>query len=99
MNRRRFLVELGRLITFVSEEDKGNILSLYDSHFEAVTDETVLLGILVSPSRQAVNLAHRYRREARYKQTESVCGIPRDVIDMMDSLRCQAECQGLLIQM
>ncbi len=98
MNKRRFLIELGRLITFVPEEDRQHVIKLYNELFDSVTDETILFQILVSPSRQAVELAHTYRAKELRKQTGVLTDTSVEVIEMLDKLRFQAKCQGILNQ-
>lgn len=49
------------------EEDRTRALEMYDEIFEEVNNETAVLQLLVSPTRQAVNLARAYdARDRRY---------------------------------
>ena len=61
INKQKFLAELGRLLTFMYEEDRLESLALYEDLFDAVSDEQALLQLLVSPTRQAVVLARSYQ--------------------------------------
>lgn len=69
INKQRFLTELGRLLTFMYEEDRVRALEMYEDIFDAVNNDTAVLQLLVSPTRQAVNLARAYdARERKYQQ-------------------------------
>ena len=61
INKQKFLAELGRLLTFMYEEDRLETLALYEELFDAASDEQALLQLLVSPTRQAVVLARSYQ--------------------------------------
>ncbi len=65
INKQKFLTELGRLLTLMSEEDRERALAMYSSLFDETDDETGVLQMLVSPTRQAVNLARAYDARAR----------------------------------
>ena len=50
------------------EEDRNRALEMYNEIFDEVNNETAVLQLLVSPTRQAVNLARAYdARERRYQ--------------------------------
>lgn len=50
------------------EEDRNRALEMYNEIFDEVNNETAVLQMLVSPTRQAVNLARAYdARERRYQ--------------------------------
>ena len=68
INKQKFLVELGRLLTFMSEEDRQEALTLYEKMFDDAGDEQSLLQALVSPTRQAVIIARAYDANARKLQ-------------------------------
>ena len=68
INKQKFLVELGRLLTFMSEEDRQEALMLYEKMFDDSDDEQALLQALVSPTRQAVNIARANDANARKLQ-------------------------------
>lgn len=71
MNKQRFLTELGRLLTFMYEEDRVRALEMYDEIFDEVDNETSVLQLLVSPTRQAVNLARAYdARERKFQEDD-----------------------------
>lgn len=61
INKQKFLAELGRLLTFMAEEDRLETLALYDSLFDSAVSEQALLQFFVSPTRQAVVLARAYQ--------------------------------------
>ena len=69
INKQKFLTELGRLLTFMYEEDRDRALAMYSSLFDETDDETGLLQLMVSPTRQAVNLARAYDARERKLQT------------------------------
>ena len=68
INKQKFLVELGRLLTFMSDEDRQEALTLYEKMFDDARDEQSLLQALVSPTRQAVIIARAYDANARKLQ-------------------------------
>ncbi|MBR4548929.1 MAG: hypothetical protein IKO83_03315 [Oscillospiraceae bacterium] len=68
INQHKFLVELGRLLTFMSDEDRQEALMLYEKMFDDSDDEQALLQALVSPTRQAVIIARAYDANARMLQ-------------------------------
>ena len=71
INKQKFLAELGRLLTFMYEEDRQTVLSMYGRMFDETADEEGLLELLVSPTRQAVVLARSYDAKARKEQIEN----------------------------
>ena len=52
------------------EEDRIRALELYSDIFDEVGNETAVLQLLVSPTRQAVNLARAYDARARSAQED-----------------------------
>ena len=60
INKQKFLAELGKLLTFMYEEDRLRAIELYSRMFEQAEDEMALLQSLVSPTRQAVIVARAY---------------------------------------
>ena len=71
INKQRFLPELGKLLTFMVEEDRQTALAMYSRLFDDAEDEQRLMDLLVSPTRQAVVIARTYDAKARKKQLES----------------------------
>ena len=71
INKQKFLAELGRLLTFMSEEDRQEALTLYAKMFDDVADEQALLQSLLSPTRQAVIIARAYDANARKLQARA----------------------------
>lgn len=65
INRKKFLAELGKLLTFMFDEDRQTALSMYEEMFQQTDDEEGLLKLLVSPTRQAVILARSYNAKER----------------------------------
>ena len=63
--KQRFLPELGKLLTFMAEEDRQTALSMYSRLFDDAEDEQQLMDLLVSPTRQAVVLARTYNKKER----------------------------------
>ena len=53
------------------EEDRVQALAMYNSMFDETDDETGLLQLLVSPTRQAVNLARAYDAKERKLQAHA----------------------------
>lgn len=71
INRQKFLAELGRLLTFMYEEDRQTALAMYNKMFDESEDEQALIQYLVSPTRQAVILARAYNAKERKLQVHS----------------------------
>lgn len=71
INKQKFLAELGRLLTFMYDEDRQTALAMYERMFDETADEQGLLQLLVSPTRQAVVLARSYDAKLRKQQIES----------------------------
>ncbi len=69
------------------DEDRSRTLELYNSIFEEVGNETAVLQMLVSPTRQAVNLARAYDAKERKLQSEE--DIPAYLL-VIEDLRQQA---------
>lgn len=57
---RKFLTELGKLLTFMYEEDRLTALSMYEEMFRTANDPVALLQMLGSPTKQAVSIARAY---------------------------------------
>lgn len=71
INKQKFLAELGRLLTFMYEEDRQTALAMYSKMFDDAVDEQALLQFLVSPTRQAVVLARSYDAKERKLQVHT----------------------------
>lgn len=103
INKQKFLAELGRLLTFMYEEDRLETLALYEELFDAASDEQALLQLLVSPTRQAVVLARSYQSGNGKLQVHSSSRVdevseddtPAHIIAIYE-LRHSAELAGLL---
>ena len=72
INKQKFLAELGRLLTFMYEEDRKLALDMYGKIFDACPQPHALMQLLVSPTRQAVNIARAYDAADRKLQIQSV---------------------------
>ena len=70
------------------EDDRNKTLELYNNIFDEVGNETAVLQMLVSPTRQAVNLARAYDSKERKLQTEE--DIPAYLL-VIEDLRRQAD--------
>ena len=71
INKQKFLAELGRLLTFMYEEDRQTALAMYSKMFDDAVEEQALLQFLVSPTRQAVVLARSYDAKERKLQVHT----------------------------
>ena len=69
--KQRFLAELGKLLTFMYEEDRQTALAMYSKMFDDAADEEDLSQFLGSATRQAVVVARAYNARARKLQVES----------------------------
>ena len=75
INKQKFLAELAKLLTFMYEEDRQKALGAYNEMFDEAEDEQMLLQALVSPLRQAVEVARAYNSG---KQSLSAEAKPRE---------------------
>jgi len=71
INKQKFLAELGKLLTFMYEEDRQTALAMYVKMFEDAEDEQALIQELISPTRQAVIVARAYNAKERKLQVEA----------------------------
>lgn len=71
INKQKFLAELGKLLTFMYDEDRQTALEMYGRMFDAARDEQTLLQFLVSPTRQAVVIARAYNARERKLQVDT----------------------------
>jgi len=69
--KQKFLAELGKLLTFMYEEDRQTALAMYGKMFDDAADERDLVHYLTSPTRQAVVIARTYNARVRKLQVES----------------------------
>ena len=79
INKQKFLAELGKLLTFMYEEDRQRAMSLYSRMFEEAGDEHALIQALISPTRQAVVVARAYNSNlGRLSLSGSTKAAPED---------------------
>ncbi len=71
INKQKFLAELGKLLTFMYEEDRQSALTMYSKMFDDTDSEEALIQFLGSPTRQAVVVARAYNARVRKLQVES----------------------------
>ena len=71
INKQKFLAELGKLLTFMYEEDRQVALEMYEDLFALCEDEQQMIQHLVSPTRQAVVLARAYDSKAHMLSVHS----------------------------
>lgn len=71
INKQKFLAELAKLLTFMYEEDRQKALGAYNEMFDEAEDEQMLLQALVSPLRQAVEVARAYNTGKQSLSTEA----------------------------
>ena len=71
INKQKFLAELGRLLTFMYEEDRRMALAMYSDMFDSCRDEELMVQRLGSPTRQAVAIARNYDAKERKLQLSS----------------------------
>ncbi|MGX8692747.1 MAG: hypothetical protein ACSW8E_03215 [Clostridia bacterium] len=69
------MAELAKLLTFMYEDDRQRALAAYTEMFDEAEDEQMLLQALVSPLRQAVEVARAYNTG---KQSLSTAPKPRE---------------------
>lgn len=105
INKQKFLAELGRLLTFMYEEDRLTALDMYEKMFDSCSDVHALMQILASPTRQAVVIARAYDAADRKLQVQSVsredegledeADVPEFVL-AIDKVYQQAVAKGLM---
>lgn len=71
INKQKFLAELGKLLTFMYEEDRLAALEMYSAMYDEAESEEALSQFLMSPTRQAVIIARAYDAGARKLQGTS----------------------------
>ena len=99
INKQKFLAELGKLLTFMYEEDRQRALAMYSQMFDQAADEQALLQALVSPTRQAVIVARAYNSNlgklSVYSESKAEAedldenGVP-DYVQAIDGIREEA---------
>lgn len=89
INKQKFLAELGKLLTFMYDEDRLAALEEYGRMFDAACDEQALMQLLISPTRQAVVIARAYNARERKLQvnTQSKDGLYDGAEEDSDYLR------------
>lgn len=87
IDKRKFLAELGRLLTFMFDEDRRTALAMYEEIFDSVEDPEELLKLLVSPTRQAVIIARTYNARERDLAVRSKSGDGDANVDYEDAPR------------
>ena len=105
INKKQFLAELGRLLTFMSEEDRKTALGIYGDMFDDSPDEQALTGFLISPTRQAVYMARAYNKkpESAFDPMKEYGEEPEEpederpgYIKALDHARAEAEKDGIV---
>ena len=96
INKQKFLAELGKLLTFMYDEDRQAALAMYSKMFDNTRDEQSLLQFLVSPTRQAVVIARAYNARERKLQVSSQSreGRPEDGEGSPDYMRAIEELES-----
>lgn len=98
------MTELGKLLTFMYDEDRLQALEMYDKMFDNAVDEQALLQLLVSPTKQAVIVAraynareHKLQVQAQSRKDSAVAEDGGDeYIAAIDTVRQAAVAQGLI---
>ncbi len=74
INKKKFLAELSKLLTFMYEEDRQEAVALYEQMFDDAVDEVELMQFLASPTKQAVIVARAYNAKERRLGVTSQAG-------------------------
>ena len=98
INKQKFLAELNRLLAFMTDEARRDVLDLYGKMFDEADEEQSLLQLLSSPTRQAVLIARAY--SAKGGRLTSVAdqdgdGTP-EYVEVIDKIRKEALEQGII---
>lgn len=101
INKQKFLAELGKLLTFMYEEDRKTALALYTAMFEEAASEEALIQLLMSPTRQAVVIARAYDAAARKLQGSSKAqegsnGEEAKFLTVIENIRAEAVSRGII---
>lgn len=62
INKQRFLTELSKFLTFLSDDERQQVLMKFGEIFDAAPNQDELLGALVSPLKVTVELSRAYSR-------------------------------------
>ena len=62
INKQRFLTELSKFLTFLSDDERQQVLIKFGEIFDAAPNQDELLGALVSPLKVTVELSRAYSR-------------------------------------
>ena len=80
INKQKFLTELGKLLTFMYDDDRERALALYEQMFDDAGDEWALIQALVSPTKQAVVVARAYSsNHGKLSLRSGVKAAPEDI--------------------
>lgn len=74
INKQKFLTELEKLLSFMYQEDRDTAIAMYEKMFQLSPDESALISALISPTRQAVQLARAYDSNERKLSMSSSVG-------------------------
>lgn len=104
INKQKFLAELGKLLTFMYDEDRQAALEAYSRMFDNARDEQLLLQFLVSPTRQAVVIARAYTARERKLQVSSPSrdgsiddAASRDFMRVLEELEDEAVAKNIIV--
>ena len=85
INKQKFLAELGKLLTFMYDEDRQTALNMYAELFDNNEETEELAKLLVSPTRQAVVIARAYD-PAQSEEAEEYGEDPDYIIAIKDAI-------------
>lgn len=63
INKHRFLTELSKFLTFLTDEEKARVLARFDELFDAAVSDEELINVLVSPLKVTVELSRAYNKD------------------------------------
>ena len=86
INRKSFLAELDKLLTFMQDSDRETAISLYEKIFTDADNDEEVSSLLTSPTKQAVIIARTYNAKVRGKEQAFANAIYDTYDDVMSEL-------------
>ena len=96
IEKRKFITELNRLLTFMYDEDRSTAIQMYEEMFDSCSDPADLIKFLASPTRQAVLIARKYNAKERDLAVRSRSGDGEADIDAEDNPSFVEEIENIM---
>lgn len=96
IEKRKFITELSRLLTFMYDEDRNTAIQMYEEMFDSCSDPADLIKFLASPTRQAVLIARKYNAKERDLAVRSKSGDGEADIDAEENPSFVEEIENIM---